>query len=410
MVSPVVLIPGIGGSILVKRGQEYKTVLGKRIIDNRWMNITPFDKNSLERWRTDMKIDIVRGAATPETYGYSPVVGFANYDADIVPYDFKGIHGVSNIVPEFGILADYYKNILHRQFQFRYFGVLCDHLMTKSGYVPKETLLGMPYDPRLILDAEYRQGYFKSVKASIETAAHSSGRAPRKITLVGHSLGGVLLKWFLTTHVSKEWMEQYISRVFVVNAPFGGTTMALRVIISGEYYVPMFHQEFKTALQKMAGILMCLPNEYAYEPMESLVKMDKPSRILRVQDMRRIHGEYTEHSSLQTAFDIWRDLYRPHLQTIMRPLTMGNIPCHLFMGTQQQTIQKINIKREGELPYATHYELGDGQVPTRSLELARTLFVGDYVRSLDIPKSNHIDVLSHPLFLEAFSEFPEEAI
>jgi pimeloyl-ACP methyl ester carboxylesterase len=375
------------------------------------MNITPFDKNSVERWRTDMSIGILRGMTDDATANaYAPVIGFTNYDKDIYPYDFKGIHGVTNIVPEFGLLAKYYKDILHRQFQFRYFGILCDYLLTTHGYVPKESLLGLPYDPRLILDTTYRDKYFNDIKTSIETAAATAEKHKRskshqshKITLVGHSLGGVLLKWFLSTYVSAEWIERYLKRIVIVNAPFGGTTMALRVIVSGEYYVPMFHQEFKEALQRMAGILMCLPNEYAYPPLEPLVNMDMPSRLIHVQTMKEIHGlKMPPDSSLQSAFDIWRDLYLPHLPTIMKPLSLGKVPCDIFIGTQQWTVQKINIKREGELPYETAYELGDGQVPTRSLELARNLFVGEHIRTLEVPNSNHIDILSHPLFLQTF--------
>lgn len=402
---PIVILPGIGGSILIKRGQEYKTVFGQSVLDNRWMNITPFAKGSLDRWRRDMRVDIVR--AESGASGYRKVVGFANYDADIEPYDMGGIGGITNIVPEFSLLAPSYSDFLHRQFHFRYFGTLCDRLTQGgaggaggAGFEPKKNLFGLPYDARRLLDPVYRGEYFREIQETIEIAA-GAGTAKKPVMVVAHSMGGVLLKWFLTDFVSPDWIQRHIGRLMIVNAPFGGTTMALRVIISGEYYVPMFHQEFKMALQKMAGILMCLPNGHAYSPEEPLVKMDTPARVLRLQDfMTPVSGLFPS-DSLQEAFDIWRDMYLPYLPTIMKPLDVKEIPCDLIMGSQQPTVKKIKIRREGELPYYTRYEYGDGQVPIRSLALAQDIFRGSHVRPLEIPGANHIDVLSHPLFLDA---------
>jgi hypothetical protein len=104
---------------------------------------------------------------------------------------------------------------------------------------------------------------------------------------------------------------------------------------------------------------------------------------------------------MKDSFDIWRDLYVPHLPTIMTPLNLQEIPCTLVLGTDQTTAHKIKIKREGELPYYTKTEMGDGQVPNRSLYLAKTVFQGERVETLEIPGSGHIDVLSHPRFIES---------
>ena len=353
-----------------------------------------------------MNIDVVRETPGGHLHGYgeqryNKVVGFTNYDNEIYPHDIKGIQGITNIVPEFNVLAKYYSDILQRHFQHRYFGKLCDHL-THRGYTSKVNLFGLPYDARRILDPEYLQQYFGLIQETIEESARAGVGADKPLILT-HSLGGVLLKWFLSTFVTPEWIKEHIGRMMVVNAPFGGTTMALRVIISGEYYVPMFHQEFKASLQKMAGILMCLPNEYAYDRMEPLVKLDVPERILRIQDFLthpETGGDGDGDASIQVAFDIWRDMYLPHLPTIMTPIELGSIPCDIVFGTQQDTVKKIKIKKEGEMPYCTKVEPGDGQVPMRSLRLAHELFVGPRVKTLEFPESNHIDLLSNASFIE----------
>lgn len=350
------------------------------------MNITPFAKESVQRWRQDMQIDILRREDTGK------IIGFHGYDRDIYPHDIKGIDGIANIVPEFDLLAGYYQDILHRHFQFRYFGTLCDY-MKGHGYVSKENLFGLPYDPRLILDVKYRDEYFQTMKDTIEESI-AKNKHRKKPVIVSHSLGGVLLKWFLTEYVTEEWINAHIKKIYILNSPFGGTSMALRVILSGEYYVPMFHQEFKEPLQKMSGVIMCLPNEYAYNLNEPLVKIDETEQVLKVKDLQQ---------SKNIAFEIWRDLYKPHLDKIMKPLNL-NIPCDILIGSDKETIQKFKIRKEGELPYYSKYEFGDGQVPKRSLEIAKQLFIGNRVVYKEIIDSNHIDIISHPILIDKITE------
>ena len=348
------------------------------------MNITPLAKESIQRWKQDMQIDVIKKEGK--------IIGFYNYDKDIYPHDIKGIEGITNIVPEFDLLAGYYQDILHRHFQFRYFGTLCDY-MKSHGYESKEHLFGLPYDPRLILDPLYRLHYFQTMKETIEESIHKN-KTHQKPIVVAHSLGGVLLKWFLTDYVSETWIDQHIQKIYILNSPFGGTSMALRVILSGEYYVPMFHQEFKDPLQKMSGIIMCLPNEHAYHPSEALVKIDEVERVLRVADFE---------NDGNVAFEIWRDLYKPHLETILKPLRL-NIPCDIVIGTNKETIQKFKIRKEGELPYYSKFEFGDGQVPKRSLDIAKKIFIGQNVECHEIIDSNHIDIISHPIFIDKITE------
>ena len=365
----------------MKRGQEHKSILNKKVIDNRWMNITPFARDSVTQWTHDMNVDVVRNVK-------NTIIGLTNYDPLIEPYDVGGIKGIINIVPEFDLLGEVYQNILHNHFHFRYFEPLCSELLN-IGYEPKESLFGLPYDPRLLLDKQYRITFFQLLQDTIERGVD---KYSEKAIVVTHSLGGVLLKWFLTTHVSRHWISRNMGKLYIVNAPFGGTTMALRVILSGEYYVPMFHQQFKEPLQRMSGIIMCLPNAYAYGPDEDLVRIDDTQTSLRIQDFHAIHSD-------NIAFEMWRDLYHPHLKTIMKPFDV-DMPCEILTSGNNETMNHFKIRKEGELPYACKYEPGDGQVPRRSLDVAQQLFIGPRCTFTDIHLSNHIDIVSHPLFIQ----------
>lgn len=341
------------------------------------MNITPFSKDSVAQWREDMNVDVLRE--------HGRVVGIQNYDANIVPYDVGGVNGIINVVPEFTLLADTYQDILHRNFNYRYFAPLCESLIG-NGHVPHESLFGLPYDPRLLLDTNYRLGYFQKIRETIEQATTKSGK---RAVIITHSLGGVLLKWFLTEHVTSSWIEKYIWKLYILNAPFGGTSMALRVVLSGEYYVPMFQQQFKDPLQKMTGILMCLPNTYAYDSTEPLVYVDDYKKTFSVKDF--YHDKHI-------AFEIWRELYEPYIDVIMKPLHL-NIHCDIVVSRDNETIRYFKMKKEGELPYECKNELGDGQVPKRSLELAKKLFYGNHVHYKELKGTGHIDIISNPSFI-----------
>lgn len=372
---PIILIPGIGGSILVKKGHEYKNILNKKVVDNRWINIYPYNPLSVNQWKQEMGVKVIRNRD-------SEIVRVVPKTIDIEPMDIGGTLGVKDVVSEFTFFNRHAQSKLESAFQYRYFHNLCTYLY-RRGYHDHQTLFGIPYDFRLVLDPVYRHQLFDTFKNMIETAAEKCGG--EKVVLVAHSLGAVIAKWFFTTHVSQEWIDTYIQQFICMSAPFGGAMFALRAVVSGDYYVPMFHKVYKDEIQKNTGIIMCLPNRLSYDMNTQLLDIRKDERVITLNNYHDIANEG------QVSFQIWRDLYEPHLSKIESKI---DVPTHVVCCVDKSAPSKYYSNTLDSYPYDTEYIHGDGVVDVKSLAVYEKLFAKEKLRDFIVPKTGHTQLIS----------------
>lgn len=374
MSKPVILIPGLGASILINKKHPYNNYFGKKILSNRWVNLYPMSSKYMERWKQDMYMEFKRDSN-------QKIIGY-DLNPDIQPYDVYGIQGIQNLVHEFDQLTEPYKQMLQHTFHYQYMYDL-NTMLQSMDYSPKKNLIGMPYDFRSILDPSLRTNYFKDLKHTIETKYY---QYRKKVVLISHSLGGILLKWFLTEHVDERFTDTYIDQIIIVNSPFGGTPNAVKACMLGEFYVPFMQSLFASFTGKVSGIIMSLPNPLCYKSSDIFIHMDESNPITLDSIYKRSHS----------SFEAWNDLYRPYLSIISKPL---NIPTHIILSTDNQTAKSFYIKNKSNSPYKIEYDMnGDGLIPSKSLHYATKLFYN--YTMLHIPKSDHVGILSHPLFLD----------
>jgi len=373
---PIVLVPGMSGSILVHKDRPFKNILGRKVVDNRWLHVHPF--RGLDQWKEDMAYDVKRNRATGK------ITGFARTDCGIVPFDMGGVNGICNVVSELAALPTSHQDILHSYFNHRYMGPLVSDLLAR-GAVVRETLFGIPYDFRLFLDPKERMITFSNMKTWIEHA-FQTGREP--VIVVTHSLGGLLFKWFLSTFVPRGWVEEHIHEWVCINAPFGGTPFAARAVLCGEYYVPMFSHRFVDEIQRCSGVIMCLPNGSRRWEGVPLVKL--PTHILSVDS----YPEWADRGHL--SFEIWRDLVAPHLESIFAP--MPHVSTTLITCGGVETLLHCQTRGERILPHEVNYDpqAGDGIVPQRGFGAELDLFA--HARRVAwAPGIGHVEVLDDPM-------------
>ena len=382
----VLLIPGLGASILINRKHPYNYYFGKKVLNNRWVNLYPLSKKYMDRWKDDMRMEFEEDPVTRRILGYTAL------NEDIVPYDVGGIHGIQNLVHEFDKLTDPYRNIMEETFHYQYMFKLNNRLM-ELGYIPKETVIGMPYDFRTILDPVVRGAYFKSLKeVIIETYLKQGGR---KLMVVSHSLGGIIFKWFLTEYVDEAFIEKYIDTLVIVNSPFGGTPNAVKACTIGDFYVPFMYPLFKDIVHRVSGIIMSLPNPLCYKESDTFVHMEDTNETIGMSDFYKNEG---------ISFRVWKDLYRPYLDTICKPI---QVRTKIVLSTENQTAKRFYTKNIESAPYKIDYDMnGDGLIPEKSLQYAGRVF--DNHEMLCIPRSDHVGILSHPLFLQKIEEWLDE--
>lgn len=387
MPSPILVVPGIGGSILVKAGQEKKRVFKDFVIDNRWMNISPLSSQRMALWHHDNKATLVR-----DTFGRPRGILQEEPRIKVLP----GLNGIRDLVPEFELLARPYQDILESKFNYKYFGNFIDVLLATGLYERDRNLQAFSYDFRRVLDPHFRNDMFGAMKKAIENLHETGG----PVVIVGHSLGAVIFKWFLTVYVGEKWSAMYVKRFIVVNAPFGGSSIALKAVLSGEYFVPIFSKQFHASLQLNSGIIMCFPNVFGYLPCEQLAHVGSAGIITPELLMAPNTGK---NFNTPDAFDAWRELYEPHLNSITDPISVAS---HIVTCTPIiDTLQSFKLREVGGGGVEDlSYEVGDGQVPARSLNVAYSLFNSSKMLKTTIDGCDHINIVSDPRFAQLVIE------
>lgn len=373
---PIILVPGIGGSILVDKTKPTRDILRKEVLHNRWLNIYPFIPKSIDQWKQDMGCNVQRGYS-------GHVVGIKPNNPNITTYDFGGTKGIKDVLPEFLLLPDRVQEMLQTSFHFRYFHDMCEEFYS-HGYKDHETLFGIPYDFRLVLDMEYRNQLFAVVKQKIEMATTNTQRS---CVVATHSLGGVMFKWFLSTYVDKAWIKKHIHKLYLLTPPFGGSLYSLKTVLFGDFYIPHFHHMYKPELQTNTGIIACLPNHFGFDIHHPLLEIEEPEySVVRLRDY---HNLYTQG---HLSFQIWYDLYLPHLSDICSYI---EVDCHVINAINKATPYVYRIKKKGEYPYKEYHSNGDGiLLPLKETSTYHQMFPKNKLQVTTLQDCKHTDIIS----------------
>ena len=370
---PVVIIPGISGSILVNRYKPHKELLGRKMLDNRWLNIKPYSFDSVTTWKKEMGLDVIENEK-------GLIVGMHEKFKDIGVYDIGGTKGICDILPDLLLFNESQQQFFENNYKFRYFYHMVRELH-KVGYNDHHNLFGIPYDFRLVLDPIYRARLFQQFRHYIEAATEKNGEP---CVVVTHSLGGLMFKWFLTTMVNQQWIDNHIHRVVMINAPFGGAPFALKALLAGEYYVPFLQHIFRDEVQYVGGIIMSLPNHYAFS-------MDEPLWIYEHGDITlRDYKNFIEEER-HVSFRIWNDLYKPHITTMFKKIS---VPVHAVVNLGQETPVVFKSKKLTDIPKPYKNISGDSIVTENSLMCYQKVFERGRLRELIVPDSDHTALIS----------------
>lgn len=382
---PILIIPGISGSILVNKEKTHKELLGRKMLDNRWLNIKPLSLESVMTWKKEMGLDIVEDSG-------GRILGMEQKSPGIGVYDIGGTRGICDVLPDLLLFNESQQQFFESNYRFRYF-----HHMVKElhavGYHDHQNLFGIPYDFRLVLDPDYRSKLFGQFRHYIETAYYKSGGEP--CVLVTHSLGGLLFKWFLTSCVDQDWIDMYIHRLVCINAPFAGAPFALKALIAGEYYLPFLQHVFRDEIQYVGGIIMCLPNQYAFGLDEPLWIYDGGTITFR--DYKNFIDE-----ERHVSFRIWNDLYKPHMPTIFRKV---RVPTHVVINNGMETPTVFKSKKLSDTPKHYKFAQGDSIVTAKSLECYEKVFDRSQLREFVTDVGDHISMISDRRVIEIVKDY-----
>lgn len=223
---PVVLVPGIGGSIL-------QAVNDKGQKERIWVRLFAADHEFKSRlWS-------LFDPETGKTNSLDPKTRVE------VPEDRHGLYSCDILDP--GLVVP-----LDTVFYFH-------HLIKKLldwGYQEGTTLFGFGYDFR---QSNRLPEVMDKFKARLESAFESSGG--KKVNIVSHSMGGLLVKSFLALH--HDDFEKYVNSWIAIAAPFQGAPgFIMDVLLTGCEFVKGWQREFFIAKWSMHQLLIECPSVY----------------------------------------------------------------------------------------------------------------------------------------------------
>ncbi|CAL5412867.1 unnamed protein product [Camellia sinensis] len=253
---PVLLVPGIAGSILKAVDDEGKE---ERI----WVRILSADY----KFRT--KLWSVFDPSTGKTVSLDPKTKIA------VPEDRYGLHAIDILDPDM---------VIGRDCVYYFHDMIVE--MLKWGFQEGKTLFGFGYDFRQSNRADQSdilekgrklltkggskngggnlpllrfQETMDSLAAKLESIFTASGG--KKINIISHSMGGVLVKCFMCLH--SDIFEKYVKNWIAIAAPFQGAPGYITsTFLNGISFVEGWEQNFFISKWSMHQLLIECPSIY----------------------------------------------------------------------------------------------------------------------------------------------------
>lgn len=223
---PVVLVPGIGGSVL-------EAVNDKGQKERIWVRLFAADHEFKS------KLWSLFDPETGKTNSLDPKTRIE------VPEDRHGLYSCDVLDPSLLVPLDivcYFHNVINK--------------MLEWGYQEGTTLFGFGYDFR---QSNRLPEVLDKFKARLESAFNSSGG--KKVNIISHSMGGLLVKSFLALHHDE--FEKYVNSWIAIAAPFQGAPgFILDVLLTGCEFVKGWQREFFIAKWSMHQLLIECPSVY----------------------------------------------------------------------------------------------------------------------------------------------------
>ena len=211
-----------------------------------------------------------------------------------------------------------------------------------------------------------KDGYFARLKTLIEETYSQNDDC--MVTLIVHSMGGLVSHFFFTEIVDQLWKDTYIKQYITLSAVWLGASRSLKALISGDND-SVFRFTTKIAIRPVER---SFPSDYWLLPFygdnmwnTSYPLVKTPSRSYTAQQIPEIINtlNYT-HSS---------EMYRGIKDASSRRLLPPNVTTYCFFTTDKETEISFEYTSSEEhrfpdgTPNATQGK-GDGKVPEHSLK------------------------------------------
>ncbi|XP_072969986.1 phospholipase A(1) LCAT3 isoform X1 [Typha angustifolia] len=231
---PVLLVSGMGGSILNARRKKSK--LSVRV----WVRIL-LANLEFRKYLWSM---------------YNSNTGYAEaLDPDVeieVPEDDYGLQAIDILDPSWWVKCLHLTEVYH-------FHDMIDMLI-ECGYQKGTTLFGYGYDFR---QSNRISKIMVGLKVKLETAYKASGG--RKVNIISHSMGGLLVRCFISLY--NDVFAKYVNKWICIACPFQGAPGCINdSLLTGLQFVYGFESFFFVSRWTMHQLLVECPSIYEMLP------------------------------------------------------------------------------------------------------------------------------------------------
>ncbi|XP_015921525.1 lysosomal phospholipase A and acyltransferase isoform X1 [Parasteatoda tepidariorum] len=372
--SPVILIPGDGGSQLEAKLDKPKTV--HMFCDQKtegyfslWLNPGLLFPGAVDCWVDNMRLYYNKTTRLTQNspgvhirvpgFGDTSSVEWLDPSATMPPF-----------IARF-ILSAYFVDIAD--------------MLVKEGYTRGKNIRGAPYDFRKAPNE--LQSYFDSVKHLVEETYENNAEA--KVTLICHSMGCPITNYFLNQQ-SQPWKDKYIKTLISLAGAWGGAVKALKTIASGENLgiIVVSQSALRTEQRTSPSLAYMLPTSKLWSKKDPIVITRE--RNYTVED----YYDFFRDIDYLTAYEMFKDNY----ENAMKSLEAPGVDVHCIHGTNLETPEKLDYRNSDTVPDDPPDIIngkGDGTVNAASLSacLQWDYQQKKHVYYLPIPGMEHMKIL-----------------
>jgi len=340
--SPVVMLPGFGGSALEAKLHKNDTPAWYCFQEWDWFRLwIALDEIIAQTcWFDNQALDY-----DPSTDTYANTDG-----VDIRGIDFGGTSGI-----------DYLTYILGFPVTFTSIYGTMIQSFEAVGYEAGVNLRGVPYDWRLPSDA-HEGDLYDRIQQLIEETYQQNGNT--KVHVIAHSLGGPVFLHFLNS-MTDAWRTTYMESFIPIAGPWSGSPKALRGLVSGDNFGMEFlgfsivdPLTMRSVARTYGGLVALIPDPTFWGDQVFVIGPQK---------------NYTASDFLELFQDLGADMTAsiyPHTEWLFPNMTAPMVPTYCLYGTDQPTELYYDYS-DGDYnsdPVIYYTNEGDGTVPLRSLK------------------------------------------
>jgi lysophospholipase-3 len=342
--SPIVIVPGIGGGQMRMKLDGYKKqhwyCLSDKDWFDFWVSLTYLQPENINCVNDQFKLCFDNSTGT-----YSNTSGVYVHPVD-------GLAGI-----------EYLDNSISAT---KYFHDMIVALVN-VGYTRNVNLQAANYDWRLGADGLSQVGYYESLKQQIESSVTAHGD---RVLLVSHSLGCLVAQAFLSV-MDESWIANHIQAWYPLAPPFGGSGKMAESIVSGYMFgIPdwLLPSDYFHEVQASAGSgILLLPQVLSFGADFPILTTPSKNYTSTINSMRQMLFDLNLDNTLN-MFE-WMRVKKAQLGQLSPP--PKGLPIHLFYGSGYDTLAGLSYDKDfsadydGKIVGQTNMD-GDGTVASVS--------------------------------------------